>query len=153
MFFPDNLRKFVSVVIIHLLVITAIAQPGVPVTKWSPDGNAMYEVEEGEIVKIELPSLRKTTFISKQKLMPDNSSQLVPKSFQLSPDGSKALIYTNEKIVWRYPTRGDYWLLTLSTGQLKQMGKGRPGSSLQFAKFSPDGTKVAYVSEHNIYVE
>jgi dipeptidyl-peptidase-4 len=24
---------------------------------------------------------------------------------------------------------------------------------LQFAKFSPDGSKVAYVSEHNIYVE
>ncbi|RZL34759.1 MAG: S9 family peptidase, partial [Pedobacter sp.] len=36
---------------------------------------------------------------------------------------------------------------------LKQIGKGKPASSLMFAKFSPDGNKVAYVSEHNIYVE
>ena len=153
MFFLINLRKLASALFIQVIVVIAIAQPGVPVTKWSADGNAMYEVEKGEIVKIELPSLKKTTFISKQKLMPENGRQLVPKSFQLSPDGSKALIYTNEKIVWRYPTRGDYWLLTLSSGQLKQMGKSRPESSLQFAKFSPDGSRVAYVSEHNIYVE
>src|SRR4030095_3471055 len=120
MFFLINLRKLVSVVIIQFLVIIAIAQPGVPATKWSQDGNAMYEVENGEIVKIELPSLKKTTFIGKQKLMPNNGRPLVPKSFQLSPDRSKALIYTNEKIVWRYPTRGDYWLFTLPTGDLKQ---------------------------------
>ncbi|HEU5289646.1 MAG TPA: DPP IV N-terminal domain-containing protein, partial [Cyclobacteriaceae bacterium] len=30
---------------------------------------------------------------------------------------------------------------------------GRPESSLMFAQFSPDGSKVAYVSEYNIYVE
>ena len=153
MFFLVNVRKLASIIIIQLIVVIAFAQPGVPVTKWSPDGNAMYEVVNGEIVKVELPSLKKTIFISKDKLMPDKGLQLVPTSFQLSPEGNKALIYTNEKIVWRYPTRGDYWLLALSTGQLKQMGKGRPGSSLQFAKFSPDGNKVAYVSEHNIYVE
>ena len=153
MFLQDNLRKFASALIIQFIVVITIAQPGVPVTKWSPDGNALYEVEKGEIVKTEFPLLKKTTFISKQKLKPGNGRQIVPKSFQLSPDGSKAMIYTNEKIVWRYPTRGDYWLLTLSTGELRQMGKDRPESSLQFAKFSPDGSKVAYVSEHNIYIE
>ena len=28
-----------------------------------------------------------------------------------------------------------------------------PESSMMFAKFSPDGTRVAYVSNNNIYVE
>ena len=28
-----------------------------------------------------------------------------------------------------------------------------PTASLMFAKFSPDGKKVAYVSKHNIYIE
>ncbi|HWB90826.1 MAG TPA: DPP IV N-terminal domain-containing protein, partial [Puia sp.] len=55
--------------------------------------------------------------------------------------------------VWRYDTRGDYWVLDRMTRQLMQLGKGRPESSLQFAKFSPDGRQVAYVSEHNIYIE
>src|SRR6478672_5296344 len=154
MSFPTNVKRIVLVTIVQLLVIVIVAQPGVPYTKWTPDGNSYYQVEKGEIVKIELPSQNKTTFITKQQLTPkDSSKPIVPRSFQLSKDGTKALIYTNAKRVWRYPTRGDYWLLSLVNGQLTQMGKGRPESSLQFAKFSPDGKKIAYVSEHNVYVE
>ena len=55
--------------------------------------------------------------------------------------------------MWRYDTRGDYWVIDLSNHTLKKLGNGRPESSLMFAKFSPDGNKVAYVSEYNIYVE
>jgi len=36
---------------------------------------------------------------------------------------------------------------------LQQLGATLPASSLMFAKFSPDGAHVAYVSGHNIYVE
>ncbi|MGH2564160.1 MAG: DPP IV N-terminal domain-containing protein, partial [Ginsengibacter sp.] len=50
-------------------------------------------------------------------------------------------------------TRGDYWLADLVNHTLKKMGEGRPSSSLMFAKFSPDGKKIAYVSDYNIYVE
>ncbi len=153
MFSKLNIRRIVTVILVQFNVIILVAQPGVPFTKWSKDGNVLYQVEKGEIFKIELPSLNKTTFISKQRLTTKDNKQVVPRSFQLSPDGNKALIYTNAKTVWRYPTRGDYWLLTLSNGELKQLGKGRPESSLQFAKFSPDGNKAAYVSEHNIYTE
>src|SRR6202008_4979438 len=115
MIVQNNLKKFVLIMIIQLIVIVTIAQPGVPFTKWTNDGNAYYQVEKGEIVKIELPSQNKTTFISKEKLTPAGGKAIVPRSFQLSADGSKALFYTNAKKVWRYPTRGDYWLLTLST--------------------------------------
>jgi len=154
MSFRVNLKKTLFVIVIQLMVIVLVAQPGVPYTKWTADGNSYYQVERGEIVKIELPSQNKTTFIDKKRLTPkDSTKPIVPRSFQLSKDGTKALLYTNAKRVWRYPTRGDYWLLTLATGELKQLGKGRPESSLQFAKFSPDAKKVAYVSEHNIYVE
>ena len=146
-------KKIVLVAIIQFVFVVLFAQPGVPFTKWTNDGNAYYQVEKGEIIKIELPSQNKTPFIKKEQLTPKDSKAIVPRSFQLSTDGSKTLIYTNAKKVWRYPTRGDYWLLNLSTGELKQLGKGRPESSLQFAKLSPDGSKVAYVSEHNIYLE
>ena len=39
------------------------------------------------------------------------------------------------------------------TGSLNQLGKSLPASSLMFAKFSPDGNSVAYVSGNNLYVE
>ncbi len=63
------------------------------------------------------------------------------------------MFFTNSKRVWRYHTRGDYWLFNTADSSLQQLGKSLPSSSLMFAKFSPDGTKAAYVSKHNIYVE
>ena len=153
MLFKKNIKKTVLIMVVQFVFIILLAQPGVPFTKWTNDGSAYYQVEKGEIVKIELPSQNKTTFITKDQLAPKGGKTIVPRSFQLSTDGSKALVYTNTKKVWRFQTRGDYWLLNLNSGELKQLGKGRPESSLQFAKFSPDGSKAAYVSEHNIYVE
>lgn len=75
------------------------------------------------------------------------------RSISWSADNKKVLIYNNTRRVWRYDTRGDYWMLNLETGALRQLGKERPEATLMFAKFSPDGTRVAYVSENNIYVE
>jgi dipeptidyl-peptidase-4 len=44
-------------------------------------------------------------------------------------------------------------VLDLQNKSLWQLGKGKPSSSLMFAKISPDNTKAAYVSGHNIYME
>src|SRR5690606_30545489 len=70
-----------------------------------------------------------------------------------SPDNKRLLIFTNTRKVWRYHTRGDYWVLDLHTGKLQQLGKTLGESTLMFAKFSPDGSRVAYVSAQNIYAE
>src|SRR6202041_4193074 len=66
---------------------------------------------------------------------------------------SRVLIFTNTAQVWRRNTRGDYWVLDLKSGSLQKLGGDAPGSSMLFAKFSPDGTRVAYVRANNIYVE
>ena len=70
-----------------------------------------------------------------------------------SNDESKLLIFTNTRRVWRSNTKGDYWVLDLKTKKLHQIGKSKPEATLMFAKFSPDASKVAYVSQLNIYVE
>lgn len=153
MLFRKEAKRLSLFLVVQFIFIILFAQPGVPITKWTADGSSYYAVEKKEIVKIELPSQNKTVLISRKQLITKNADTLNPASFQLSPDGKLALIYTNTQKVWRYKTRGDYWLLNLATGDLKQMGKGRPAASLQFAKFSPDNKKVAYVSERNIYSE
>ena len=63
------------------------------------------------------------------------------------------MIFTNTRKVWRQNTRGDYWVLDLDSGRLKKLGGDAPESSLMFAKFSPDGSRVGYVRANNIYVE
>lgn len=122
--------------------------------RWTKDGNSYYRTEAGSVFKYTLPANQKTEVLSKDKLIPTGQSKpLAIKGYSFSDDNSKALIFTNTKRVWRYETKGDYWVYDIASGQLKQIGKGRPESSLMFAKFSPDGKKVAYVSERNIYVE
>jgi dipeptidyl-peptidase 4 len=121
---------------------------------WSADGNAYYDQEEGNIVQYTLPQNSKTILVKKEDLIAaGKSTPLQFKSFQFSTNRQYVLLYTNTKKVWRFDTRGDYWVYHLATKQLKQVGKERPASSLMFAKFSPNGTSIAYVSNYNLYVE
>lgn len=120
---------------------------------WTKDGTGFYQTNGGEIAIITLPKNDKKTLFSRELLTTPEGTPLRIRSFQLSDDGNKALIYTNSKKVWRYDTRGDYWVADIAKNTLTKLGKDKPVSSLMFAKFSPDGSKVAYVSGHNIYME
>ncbi|MBL4678116.1 MAG: DPP IV N-terminal domain-containing protein [Mucilaginibacter sp.] len=123
-------------------------------TNWTKDGSQYYEIKGGEIVKVDAADdSKQTAWITKEMLTPQGKSPIAIRRFNLSDDGQKVLINNNTKKVWRYDTRGDYWVYDAQSKNLVQLGKGLPVSSLMFAKFSPDGSKVAYVSEHNIYVE
>ncbi len=121
---------------------------------WNKAGNTIFTVQDNNIVATQFPAMESSTLISSAELTPTGATEpLAVRNFFFSNDEKKLLIYTNSKKVWRYDTRGDYWVLNLINKKLTKLGKGRPASSLMFAKFSPDGNKVAYVCEHNIYVE
>lgn len=128
------------------------AQPGKSV-HWSRDGQSFYRVNQNAIEAFQLKDSKQSVKISTAQLTLAGGKSLKVKDFAFSADEKKLLIYTNSKKVWRYETRGDYWLLNLTDNTLKQLGKGLPASSLMFAKLSPDGSQVAYVSGHNLYVE
>jgi dipeptidyl-peptidase 4 len=141
----------VFVVGFFCIVTTSYAQRGI---KWSADGNSYYAIESNTIVQYKLPSFDRSVVVDSSKFKPvGRDGALAVRNFSFSDDGKKLLIYTNAKRVWRQDTKGDYWVLSIANNSLKQLGKGKPASSLMFAKISPDGTKAAYVSEHNIYVE
>lgn len=121
---------------------------------WTADGNGYYEIKNGNISRVDPKTDVQTIIVNKEQLtVPGNAAPLKVQSFDYSPDNSRILIFANTAKVWRYNTRGDYWLYTPANGQLKQLGKNLPSQSLMFAKFSPDGKQIAYVSEHNIYAE
>ncbi|WP_316784026.1 S9 family peptidase [Pedobacter frigiditerrae] len=149
-----KLTKLFIAITAVALISTGIAKAQRGGVNWTKDGSSYYQNVGGEIVTITLPKNERKTIISRQLLTPEKSaSPIAVRSFQLNDAGTKALIYTNTKRVWRQDSRGDYWVADIANNTLKQIGKGKPASSLMFAKFSPDATKVAYVSEHNVYVE
>jgi dipeptidyl-peptidase 4 len=120
---------------------------------WMADGNAYTNIKDGNIVKVDPKNEAETILIKKEQLTPAGSKVLSPQSYTFSSDNLKLLIFTNTQKVWRLNTKGDYWVLDIAKNKLMQLGKGRLAQSLMFAKFSPDGKKVAYVSEHNLYIE
>jgi dipeptidyl-peptidase-4 len=137
-----------------VLILGLLGKANAQDIKWAKDGNSYYEISQGEIVSISLPLNERKTIVSRNLLYSSGNTGLGEiKSFEISEDGTKVLLYTNSKKVWRYETRGDYFVADLKTNQLTQVGKDKPSSSLMFAKLSPDGNKVAYVSKHNLYVD
>jgi dipeptidyl-peptidase 4 len=107
-----------------------------------------------DIIKYDTESGDKEILVSADLLIPEgDTTALSISNYEWSPDKNMLLIFTNTARVWRYNTRGDYWVLNLSTKKLMKLGGDAPESSLMFAKFSPDNKNVAYVSEHNVFVQ
>jgi dipeptidyl-peptidase-4 len=120
---------------------------------WTADGFHYYSTRDGQISAVDARDGSAKVMVSAAMLTPPGKAAISVRRFSLSADGQKVLINTNTKKVWRFDTRGDYWVYDVAAKTLTQVGKERPASSLMFAKLSPDGSKVAYVSEHNIFVE
>src|SRR5690242_3235363 len=138
-------KSLVAFFVCFFCCLIVVAQPPKGV-RWTKDGNAFYELEggsntggfgaqTGDIVRYDLPSFTKTVIAEKSKFIPSGAtSPLKIRNFFFSNDGKKILIYTNSKRVWRYDTRGDYWILDLNNNKLSQLGKSLPASSLMYAK-------------------
>ncbi|SKB83633.1 S9 family peptidase [Maribacter arcticus] len=121
---------------------------------WTNDGRSYYKLEKNQLLTYTLPNHDTKTVITKEQLTPaDTSEPLNVDHFSFSSDQQKVLLFTNTKKVWRLNTKGDYWVFNFKTNTLRQIGKSLPPSSLMFAKFSPDGNTIAYVSNNNIYAE
>ncbi len=129
--------------------------------RWLKDGSGYTTLEDSndidkakDIVRYDPRTGDREVLISAEKLIPKGESKpLGINGYAWSDDGEQLLIFTNSKRVWRRNTRGDYWVLTLSSGRLKKLGGDAPPSTLMFAKFSPNGRKVAYVRQNNLYVQ
>ena len=128
--------------------------------EWFGDGDSYLALEplssgQGtEIVRYQTATGVRDVFIPASRLIPSGEKKpLDITDYRFSADGYQLLIFTNSQAVWRKNTRGDYWILNLQTGALRKLGGDAAPSTLMFAKFSPDNSKVAYVRANNIYVE
>jgi len=108
-----------------------------------------------QVVRYDAATGAREVLVPAGRLIPPGTSvPLDIDSYAFSPDGRRLLLFTNTQRVWRERNRGDYWLFDRATNMLRKLGGPDAGpSTLLFAKFSPDGRKVGYVRDHNLYVE
>lgn len=153
--------------ILFLFPVLAHAQ-----LSWNKDGNSYTQAENNSIVQITLPAFTKTTLVTAEQLAPlglpsrDQAEGAGGRGgrgggrgfgggelrYQLSEDQQKVLLFTNAKRLY-HNTFYSCQVFDRKTSQLTQIGKGLPPSSLLNAKLSPDGSKVGYVYDNNIYTQ
>lgn len=145
---------------------------GVAQAVWLEDGVSYSTVEYNkemmalDIVRYDAKSGQRSVLVSASMLIPEDIKEgetprpIVFEDYSWSEDNTKLLLFTNSERVWRYNTRGDWWVLDMNNGKLHQLGLGLTElkgsyepSRMMFTKFSPKADKAAFVYFNNIYVE
>jgi len=156
------MKSNIFTLVLTLVSIYCFAQPmgGGSIT-WMPNGNSYTSLDKYSIVKTELPSMAKSVLFDLEKLIPkDEANPRSVSAYSMSKDQKQVLLKINTKTLY-HKTTGEVWVYNSTDGKIKQLGKALRTDGLMYPKFSPDGTKVAYVYQdktknkvvYNIYSE
>ena len=127
---------------------------GVPQPTWMEDGRSYSALTEKGLVRVDAATLAETVIVPQAAFVPEGAARpLRVEDYTWSEDKTKLVIYTNSRRVWRRNTRGDYWLVDVAAGSVRQLGKGLEPSRMMYGKLSPAGDRFAYVYYNNLYVE
>ena len=106
----------------------------------------MEKVNDGqEIIKYRFKSGEKV-----RTLFKSNNFE-IPKvgRYTFSQDEKQLLLATKTEGIYRYSSKSVYYIYNVFTDKLKKLSDDK----VMYATFSPNGEKVAYVSENNLYIK
>jgi dipeptidyl-peptidase-4 len=126
-----------------------------PSLAWSGNGTSYVEVRPSaqggvDIVRVDLRTGTAATIATDKQLVGDDGQPIEPEDIQLSDDGSRIVVYHNSVRVWRRNTRGVYHVFDVQTG--KMIPVSRTKGLQMFAKLSPDGKRIAFVRDNNLWM-
>lgn len=89
------------------------------------------------------------TIVSANDLIPAGASKsLKYRSYEFSSDETKVLIATEIETIYRHSFKADYWIYSVAEKKLTRLSKN---GKQQLATFSPDGSKIAFVRDNNLF--
>lgn len=109
---------------------------------WNENETGYYTIKDNNIILVSTKGKADKTILPSSKI-----NNINIESFIFSKSKNKILLFTKSVKVWRYNTRGDYWVYDFKKDEIQKLGRNMSGSSLMFAKFSPNENFVAYVSK------
>src|SRR3989442_8686811 len=123
---------------------------------WMKDGTAFSTLDtdsagQTDLYRVDASSGKKQLLLRGSDLVPPGGSKAIRvESYRFSGDGAKLLVFTNSARVWRQNTKGTYYVWDFTAKRLLPVS-AKPGYQM-FAKFSPDGRRVGFVRDNNLYV-
>ena len=158
------------------------AVQGLPYVQWMKDGRSYLSVRNAPggsaLVKVDAATGIESVLVPAGVLKDASGAALDVEDVTLSPDEMKALVFHSSVRVWRTNTRGVYHVVDLRTQAVTSLvgagtsvvvaarppagpsflatglASGAADPTLQmFAKFSPDGRKVAFGRANDLWVK
>lgn len=125
--------------------------------KWAEEGAVLTFVEVDErsganhLISYNLETDERTRLIDGSDLLAADVGRLIQiDGYEYSSDKSQVLIYTDSEQVWRYNTKGFYYLYDVASRELTPIADRSAGFQM-FAKFSPDGRRVGFVRNRDLF--
>jgi dipeptidyl-peptidase-4 len=125
--------------------------------QWSADGRSFVLVEAdpqtraSDVWTVGIDDGKRERRLQGSRLVAEGQNAPVDvEDIEWSADGRRALIYTNSQQVWRARTKGTYYVWDEQAGRLTPLSRGEGWQ--QFAKLSPDGSRVGFVRNNDLFV-
>ncbi|HSG68315.1 MAG TPA: S9 family peptidase [Bacteroidales bacterium] len=165
------MKKILSIIVIGLIVINIVAQEGqksftleniLQSTVFQSegiyglssmnDGQHYSSLKGGDILMYEYKSGKLTDTLVKgsELVLEDSGENIRIRSYTFSDDESKILIPAETESIYRWSTKSNYYIWDLKSKKITPLsvnGKQR------LADFSPDGNRVCFVRENNIFIK
>ena len=105
------------------------------------DSLNVYDYRTGDYVR---------TIVTSPDLIPKGDTTPVPiSSYTLSKDESRIMFSSDRESIYRHSSKSHYYIYDIATKILVPLSDGE---KQQLATFSPDGNKVAFVRDNNIFI-
>lgn len=113
-----------------------------------PDGEQYACLSDGKVIAYSFKNGKQTTTLFDPATAVGEKISNV-NAFILSPDGTKMLLATNAKSIYRHSYTADWYIYHLNNKQLSRLSDYGPQQS---PVWSPDGNLVAFVRDNNIFL-
>ncbi len=117
-------------------------QKTVSAVNWMNDGQFYSALTANKVVKYDV-----TTGEEVEVLVDGNELEITISDYKFSADENKILLLTDRQKVYRRSYTAVYNVYEIESKKLNELSVGR----LAYATFSPDGSKVAFTRENNLF--
>lgn len=78
----------------------------------------------------------------------ENGKQLPTKDYKLSEDKKRIIFFTGRESIYRRSSKANAYLFDVASKKTTRLNEGK----IMHTSFSPDGSKIAFVKDNNLYV-
>ncbi|MBB3701193.1 DPP IV N-terminal domain-containing protein [Flammeovirga yaeyamensis] len=112
--------------------------------RWMNDGGFYSSLEKNQIVKNNV-----ATGEAVETILNGNDLNIAIAGYSFSADESQMLLMTDREAIYRRSFKAEYYIYDFSS---KKLSKLSDNGKQSYATLSPDGKKVAFVRENNLFV-